>query len=363
MTLGFATDEGRARPISSWDEFSPLREVIVGDPAGARVPRLDDPSAWLIMYPTLTRQELERVHQGQFPRQVIEETAEDLAALVQTLELAGVVVHQPPAVDHSKTISIGSWTSTGYYSYCPRDVVLVLGSMIIEAPSPQRARYVELFGMRDLFMEFQRRGAHWIAAPKPELDDSLYEQDEIGRPLLGEREPVFDAANVIRIGRDVFYQVSRSGNERGMEWLQATLTLLGDVRVHPLRDIYGYTHIDSTIAVLRPGLVMLNPSRIGPNSVPDQFKKWDVIWCPEIRDTPVALPHQLSEKWISMNVLMLSPHLAIADETQTELLKLLEENRIEVIPGRLRHARVLGGGFHCVTLDVVRDGGPESYLD
>jgi glycine amidinotransferase/scyllo-inosamine-4-phosphate amidinotransferase 1 len=36
------------------------------------------------------------------------------------------------------------------------------------------------------------------------------------------------------------------------------------------------------------------------------------------------------------------------------LIKILEENKFTVIPLELRHSRTLGGGFHCVTLDLVR---------
>jgi len=63
-----------------------------------------------------------------------------------------------------------------------------------------------------------------------------------------------------------------------------------------------------------------------------------------------------------MNLLMVGPGLAIADAGHPELLRELERHGIDVLPHRLRHARVLGGGFHCVTLDIVRDGGFEDYL-
>ncbi|WDV33527.1 hypothetical protein OIM90_26550 [Streptomyces sp. AD16] len=134
------------------------------------------------------------------------------------------------------------------------------------------------------------------------------------------------------------------------------------MRVHPLRDVYGYTHIDSTITVLRPGLVMLNPARIARDEVPEAFRGWDVLWCPEPRPTETALPYHLSEPWISMNLLMVNPELAIADSDQPELLRALEAKGISVLPHRLRHQRVLGGGFHCVTLDIARDGLREDYF-
>jgi len=349
--------------VNSWDEFTTLRETIVGDATNARVPSQADISAWIACFPKMTKAELAGITIGQFPRQVIEESNEDLAVLAETLRSLGVIVHQPPAVDHSQVFESPDWHSEGYLSYCPRDITLIIGSAIIETPSPMRARYFELFGMRPLFQKYMLGGAHWIAAPKPRLGDDLFYLDEDGLPALAESEPAFEAANVLRLGADVFYQVSRSGNELGLRWLESTLELLGGVRVHPLRDVYGYTHIDSTIALLRPGLVMLNPERIKPDSVPAPFRSWDVLWCPPIEMHATATPHTLSEPWISMNLLMVNPGLAIADADQPALLKALESKGIDVIPHRLRHARVLGGGFHCVTLDIVRDGGAEHYLD
>ncbi|GAA1438801.1 glycine amidinotransferase [Nocardiopsis tropica] len=348
--------------VHSWDEFTRLREVVVGDATHSRVPPLSDPSAWLNCYPELTPAELRGIGAGLFPRHVIEESNEDLAVLADTLRGLGVTVHQPPAVDHGVEYAGPGWRTTGRSSYCPRDLTLVVGSALIESPSPMRARYFEAFGWRPLFQDYLLRGAHWICAPRPRLDDSLFGTDEDGFPVLGEAEPAFEAANCLRLGRDVFYQVSRSGNELGLRWLESTLGLLGDVRVHPLRGVYEGTHIDSTVCLLRPGLVLLNPERIGPDTVPEPLKGWDVLWCPPMTGGPTAVPHTLSTPWVGMNLLMVDEGTAIVDGDQTELVRLLEGRGITVVPLRLRHSRVLGGGFHCVTLDTVREGGPEDYL-
>jgi N-dimethylarginine dimethylaminohydrolase len=349
--------------VNSWDEFTTLREVVVGDATNAGVPPQTDVSAWLNDYPELTPAERERVG-GRFPDQVIEETNEDLADLVTTLRDIGIVVHQPPASDPDQEVGGPGWRSPGRHSYCPRDLALVVGSTIIEAPSPSRSRYHELSNLRPLFQDYLVRGAHWLSAPRPQLRDELYLTDAKGAPVLGEAEPAFEAANVVRLGRDVFYQVSRSGNEIGLRWLQSALQLVGDVRVHPLRGLYQGTHIDSTICFLRPGLVLLNPERVRPDTVPEVLRGWDVIWCPPIEE-PVAplLSRTLSTPWVGMNLLMVSPDLAVVDRNQTHLIRLLEAKGITVVPRRLRHSRVLGGGFHCVTLDTKRDGGPENYLD
>jgi N-dimethylarginine dimethylaminohydrolase len=350
--------------VNSWDEFTSLREVIVGDATHSRIPAQTDPSAWLNCYPELLRSERERVQAGRFPQRVIEETNEDLADLVRTLRDMGIVVHQPPALDHEREYGAPGWRSQGRTSYNPRDLTLIIGATIIEAPSPVRARYFEIFGWRELFQDYMLRGANWLAAPRPQLRDELFPTDGADRPILGEAEPVFEAANVLRLGRDVFYQVSRSGNEMGLRWLQSTLRLLGDIRVHPLRGLYEGTHIDSTIAFLRPGLVLLNPERVRPETVPEALRNWEVIWCPPIEEPlPPLLPYTLSTPWVGMNLLMVSPEMAVVDRNQGNLIRLLEAKGIAVVPLRLRHSRVLGGGFHCVTLDVVRDGGLENYLE
>lgn len=351
-------------PVHSWDEFSPLREIVVGDATHARVPRMTDPSAWLACYPTMTPAELERVRAGEFPRQVIEESNEDLSELAESLRGLGVTTHRPPSVEHWRSHASPHWEADGYLSYCPRDITLVVGSTIIEVASPMRSRYFEIFNLRPLFQRYLEAGATWIAAPRPQLRDELYAWDDQGRPLLGEAEPVFDAANVLRVGRDFFYQVSRSGNEAGLRWLRSTLRLIDpELRVHPLRDVYGYTHIDSTIAVLRPGLVLLNPARIARDEVPEAFRGWDILWCPEPTPSETALPYTLSESWICLNLLMVNPELAIVDSSQPALAKALESKGISVLPHRLRHQRVLGGGFHCVTLDIVRDGECADYFE
>ncbi|WP_255949892.1 inosamine-phosphate amidinotransferase 1 [Streptomyces odontomachi] len=356
--------DARCSVVNSWDEFTTLREVIVGDATHAQLPSMPaDPSAWLNCYPELSASELGGIRAGRFPRRVIEETNEDLAGLVAILEKFGSTVHRPAVLDHTAAFGTPDWSTTGFSCYCPRDLTLVIGSTLIETPSPARARYFEHFGLRPLLQDYLRRGARWIAAPRPRLADGLYLRDADGMPYLGEDEPAFEAANALRLGRDLLYQVSRSGNESGLRWLESTLDLLGGVRVHPLRGIYGYTHIDSTITFLRPGLVLLNPERIGPDAIPEPLAGWDVLWCPPPPDEPSPDGQPgLSGPWISMNLLMLDEETAVVDAGHPELLAALEQRGITVVPHRLRHQRALGGGFHCVTLDTVRAGGPESYL-
>ena len=51
----------------------------------------------------------------------------------------------------------------------------------------------------------------------------------------------------------------------------------------------------------------------------------------------------------------IDPNTVIVDRQQTKLMDLLDRYNIEVVPLQLRHSRTLGGGFHCVTLDLIRE--------
>lgn len=64
-----------------------------------------------------------------------------------------------------------------------------------------------------------------------------------------------------------------------------------------------------------------------------------------------------------MNLFSISPNLAVVDRDQIGLIKLLEKHGVEVIPLKLRHAKMMGGGFHCVTLDIRRTGTLERYFE
>jgi N-dimethylarginine dimethylaminohydrolase len=53
--------------------------------------------------------------------------------------------------------------------------------------------------------------------------------------------------------------------------------------------------------------------------------------------------------------------LAVVNQAQVPLIRLLESHGIDTVRVPLRHCRTLSGGLHCVTLDVRRRGSLESY--
>ncbi len=82
----------------------------------------------------------------------------------------------------------------------------------------------------------------------------------------------------------------------GYQWLQQVLT--AEYRVHPLQGIYQGDHIDTTITFLRPGLVLINPERIKKEQVPDIFRNWEIIWCPEMVDTGYGGDYPRASIWV-----------------------------------------------------------------
>ena len=346
--------------VWSCNEWDPLEEVIVGNPLHARFPP-PDPSTRLAEFPD---RPLSEIPTGAFPQQIIEETEEDLNEFVQALEKQGVTVKRPDTWPHEAKFSTVNWQSEGYYNYCPRDVMLVIGDQIIETPNVLRSRAQETYSYRTLLLDYLNSGAKWYSAPKPMLLDELFDVD-MSKPTPRDTEPAFDAANILRFGKDLLYLVSGTGNELGGKWLQ---TILGDeFRVHFLKDVYYGSHIDSTFVALRPGLILANPARINDDTLPDFLKQWDVIYSPPMQNTNIHDAEYKSKSigsdWIDMNAFSVNPNLLVVDKDQTNLIKLLEKNGVDVIPLKLRHSKMLGGGFHCVTLDTRRTGTLERYFD
>jgi len=341
--------------VNVFNEWDPLEEVMVGRVNNAQIAR-PDRGLFAVEYRECGR--IENIPSGRYPRRVIEETEEDLAILVTTFERLGVTVRRPEVWDHSQIFSTPDWAVDGQYNYCPRDLFVAIGDCIIEAPMTLRARALETISFKPILLDYLRSGTRWLSAPRPRLADEMYNVSEPNCLAIREHEPVFDAANILRAGRDILYLVSDTGNRCGAYWLQTVLG--GEYRVRAYDNVYTGSHVDTTITLARPGLVVVNAERVNPGNLPDMFLGWDVIWLSDVIDIGYTGTAYAS-KWIGMNFMMVTPDIAIVDRTQVPLIRELEKRRVEVIPLQLRHARTLGGGFHCVTLDVRRRGVLETY--
>jgi glycine amidinotransferase/scyllo-inosamine-4-phosphate amidinotransferase 1 len=161
---------------------------------------------------------------------------------------------------------------------------------------------------------------------------------------------ILDAANICRLGDKMLFLESASGNRKAHEWLCGVFP---DVTIE-LCNFYAGVHIDSTVVPLREGLVLLNANRVNESNCPRVFADWEKIFVDEVVPQEFY-QYPYASKWIALNMLVVDPTTVICDKRQASLARTLEKKGFTVIPMELRHSRTLGGGFHCVTLDIWRE--------
>ncbi|KAM4676378.1 glycine amidinotransferase, mitochondrial [Discoglossus pictus] len=358
-------------PVCSYNEWDPLEEVIVGRPENAYVP----PFSVEVKANTYEKHwSFYQKHGGHsFPPEHVKKAVGEIEEMCNILRLEGVTVQRPEVIDWSVKYKTPDFESTGLYAAMPRDILLVVGNEIIEAPMAWRARFFEYRAYRSLIKDYFRRGAKWTTAPKPTMADELYDQEypirtvedrhklaAMGKFVTTEFEPCFDAADFMRAGRDIFAQRSQVTNYLGIEWMRRHLAPDYKVHIISFKDP-NPMHIDATFNIIGPGLVLSNPDR--PCHQIDMFKRagWTVV-TPPTPLIPDDHPLWMSSKWLSMNVLMLDEKRVMVDANETSIQNMFEKLGISTIKVSIRHANSLGGGFHCWTCDIRRRGTLQSYF-
>ena len=262
--------------INSHNEWDKLREIIVGSATGTTAViewHRPDPIDRNVY------QEALDLCKKATPKKVLDETNEDLDNLAEKLKNWGAKVMRPNVHDLSKFFSSPFWSSNGNNLYNVRDLNLVIGNHVIESPSHIAYRFYESTILYDIWYKYFEEGFTWISAPKPSLkndplepyfrndkrekitaEDLRHQELTKGRleklHKLTENEILFEAANTLRMGKDLLYLVSSSGNYKGAKWLSSVLK--NKYNVHTTDQLYRASHIDSTVFCLKPGLVLFN---------------------------------------------------------------------------------------------------------
>jgi glycine amidinotransferase len=187
----------------------------------------------------------------------------------------------------------------------------------------------------------------WEAAPKPRLTDRSYKEGYLSRIMTiedqlkptaamdfvtTEVEPLFDAAELSRMGKDVVVQHGFTANLAGIDWLRRHFP---DPRIHAMDfpgDPYPI-HIDCTFVALRPGLILNNPTR---KAVPEQRKLfeqngWQIVEAARPAHTPPPLLCYASV-WLSMNALVLDPKTVCVEAREVHQMEQLDKLDFEVLP-------------------------------
>ena len=205
--------------VNSWNDWDPLKHVIVGRADGTCIPAPE---------PALDAKVPEDSDmRGQFgPRtkDTVDKANQLLDEFSNTLIKRGIKVDRPSPIDFNQKISTPDWeTKTMFGCMPPRDVLLTVGNEILEATMSYRCRWFEYLCYRPLLKEYYDADLNMRheSAPKPRLTDSDYRKDYLSDKIgiekrlkwtqdkffvTTEEEPLFDAADILRFGKDLIVQ-------------------------------------------------------------------------------------------------------------------------------------------------------------
>ena len=381
--------------VNSWNEWDPLKRVVVGSAEGAGWPALEP-----AIHYKHDKGKYTFGSYGQWEGDAVAEAMEQQDAFQKAFEKRGVtvdrvVVHK--SMKNGEPVSTPDWTIPMQRNAAnPRDLTLILGNEIIEATGTMRCRYYEYLYMRPLFEKYYREDpdCQWISAPRPRLTDEGYKCDWWFNYLnnwtdeekaqrfydkdwaLKEVEPLWDAADMIRAGKDVFLHISSVNNELGRSWLRRYITSRG-LRLHEIRfdgakiGHYAPWHIDCSLVFPRPGLaIYLWNKPIMSENILELFRKndWELIPCapmeyvwPSAEYTSFMGPGGTTST-AGMNVISIDPKTICADANEHGYAEQLNKLGIEVVPIQYDKVWRFGGMLHCNTLDICREGGCEDYF-
>jgi len=364
--------------VNSWNEWDPLKHVIVGVATGTMVqaPEHAVQRNWpkygfpLGVY-------------GPLPKSMEEKANEQLDNFATMLAARGIRVDRPTPIDFSQTVQTPDWVQKSMFGCMPpRDLLLTIGNEILEATMSLRSRWFEYLVYRPLLEQYFKEDPNfrWETAPKPRLTERTYrkdfwqifdaksEEEQLAQHtlkkewVLTEEEPLFDAADVGRFGKDLFVQRSTVTNASGIEWLRRHFP---NHRIHEV--IFkepAPMHIDATFVPLRPGLALSNRKRVP--LVPELFElfkknDWKIVECAEPAHSEKA-PLSYCSVWLSMNILMLDEKTVCVEAAETAQMEQFDRLGFDVIPVPFWEVSAFGGGLHCATADVLREGKLEDYF-
>jgi glycine amidinotransferase len=361
--------DSKSPPVRSNDEWTTLEEVIIGTPF-----HLDyhtDISFKIFFYENLKEVTPEPFGYEVFgntpTNQLKEESFEDLDLFISLLSAEGVIVRRPETLTEAKAVTTPYWSAPMGHAMMSRDLFLIIDGEIIETAPMVRARYFENDLYKELFTEYFKNGARWTVAPKSRLMERNFDYSFVLRHTSKLEQPadpffeiMFDGAQVLRFGRDLVFNVSTANHEMGAQWLSRHLGEKHKVHVVRVAD----HHIDGRVLPLRPGTLLLKRGLrpVDLELLPPPLRKWDVVWYDPLSTETFPGAPLLASQSIGMNVFSIDEKKVVVQDIQYPLIKSLEQAGFTPIPCRWRHGRALGGGFHCMTLDVRRRGGLERYF-
>jgi N-dimethylarginine dimethylaminohydrolase len=168
-----------------------------------------------------------------------------------------------------------------------------------------------------------------------------------------------ESACLLRCGRDIFVNISTIGAMNAFKYLKTNFL---EFNFHPMSLVRN--HIDGTISLIRPGLMLLNYTwKDKLEYLPKYFYNWDKIFSDKHDDIVINNFNELTSGTTDVNILVINDKYIIClDYMYKELSKKFKKYNIECIPITLRNEELWGGGPHCITTEINRESILESYF-
>jgi hypothetical protein len=345
--------------VNVYTEFEQLKGVVVG---------YTDDTASLPedIVPTDANVTLEP---KEYPDFIIQKNKEVQDKMAEILLGLGINVVRIGQYDFSKKFSVQGYETTGFHCFNPRDIILFYHDSIYECPTFQISRQTESNVFTWIFDQLRTLGSKWFKSYgglSPFYEEFRAKQGYKGDEVIDKNIPLFDAANLIRIGLDFLFLISESANEESYSLFNSFMQgrYNKKVRIHPIRGFYGGVHFDTCFCVLgwnekvKKYVVCGIKKYIKPTNIPVIFrgKNWAVLEGPDLEHFPAIDGFDIcSPDELGMNFFIINSSTIVITRNQTKLIKYLEFYGIKCILFDNPFGRESGGGLHCMTNDFCRE--------
>ena len=403
--------------INSWDEFSPLRTVLLGSVFAPE------------FFNDIKNKKIKYVL-----KKIFEETAEDLENFKEVVGSHNIKVHQstPDELGYASSIS-AYMTNEGKMGYhgmnegtklfneydvtrvnlvpAPplqvRDETIIMGNEVFVTEDAftvhmMREKYVEWFGEENC--NFDVLDDKILCTRTDQNITALLKRNRAGEQFLNvnhaseltqeEKDlissehplPGFCAPNITRIGKKCLVDIWQTPD------IKEVLNSYYPMFEYKEIDLFG--HDDSVFSVLKPGLVIA-AGWVREYDIESIFPNWEIMYFDDPNWSQVEGWRQLKylnkgkwwvpgeeenneftafiETWLDnwtgeveetifdVNCLVLDDKYVVVNSDNPVLVDVLHKHNMEPVFCPLRHRFFFDGGWHCLTLDVERDGEQQDY--
>lgn len=307
-----------------------------------------------------------------YKKQYLDELEEDLNGFVETLTKLEIEVLRPDNFKLTKKVSTPDWESYTTPPLNIRDQCIIIDNTIVETSPMIRGRYFENDYLKNIFYSHYDSDGNWLVMPRPRLRDSDFDTEYITNDKelivninkvekldnikedINNYEMMIDGAQFIRLNDDIVVNISNRNHLKALNWFKINFN---NKKFHVIRSVTD-SHIDSYFVPLKEGVLLVR-HKACIDVLPDFLKKWKIIEAPKPdKNNFPSYDYDdiiLTSNYIDTNVLSIDGDKIIVNSLCPELIKILEQNKFTPIPVQHRHRKIFSGGFHCYTLDVLRE--------